>query len=194
NFENLKVNVEVGDTLLPLTDNLWVGTSNHEAPGYAGPLNVPATHPADVNESWTLHGLGGDDILVGGNKGDILVGGTGHDTMNGGDGSDTYLVGPGESGDFYNDAGASGHDRILATADNTQIVIGSLAGIEEINAAGFSGVNIAGIPSAHNTLNLAAVKLVGIGEVRGGGPTSGDTFYTSNDSDAVGGQAYRGGG
>jgi len=118
--------------------------------------------------------------------------------MDGGNGSDTYLVGPGDSsavyGDVYNDTGAAGYDRILATGDGTQIVIAGISGIEEINSAGFAGVNIAGAGSSHNTLNLASVKLVGIGEVQGGGATSNDTFDTSNDSDAAGGQAYRGGG
>ena len=187
-FENLTVQVEAGDVYIPITPgNLALGSADHNVVGVADPA-----------QAWTLLGLGGDDTLTGGNKDDVLVGGMGMDNMNGGDGSDTYLVGPSEGpavyGDTYNDTGTTGYDRIVATGDNTQIIIkGSINGIEEINAAGFTGVNIAGATAAHNILNLADVKLVGIGEVQGGGLTSNDTFYTSNNSDAVGGQAYRGG-
>jgi Ca2+-binding RTX toxin-like protein len=195
NFEKLKVQVEIGDTYVPITaGNLVVGTSNHQ-----NGVNTPVLTVPNAAAAWTILGLGGDDTMTGGDKDDVLVGGTGRDTMDGGNGSDTYLVGPGESpttyGDNFHDTGASGYDRILATGDGTNIVInGSLSGIEEINAAGFSGVNIAGATASHNTIDLSGVKLVGIGEVQGGGSTSNDTFHTSSNSDAVGGQAYRGGG
>jgi Ca2+-binding RTX toxin-like protein len=153
-----------------------------------------ATNPAKAT---ALFGLGGDDTIIGGNMDDVLVGGNGMDTMDGGNGSDTYLIGPGESpatyGDAFTDTGSTGYDRIVATGNNTQIVIKALSGIEEINSGGFSGVNIAGATSLHNIIDLSHTKLVGIGEVQGGGATSNDTFYTSNDSDAIGGQAYRGG-
>ncbi|MGX9393321.1 T1SS-143 repeat domain-containing protein [Nitrobacteraceae bacterium UC4446_H13] len=201
NFENFQVRVQIGDSYLPLNaSNVWFGTANHDSGGsFAPELSVPLDKTAQVNQAWTIFGLGGDDKITGGNKDDILVGGIGRDTMNGGNGSDTYLVGVGESpttlGDNFADTGTAGYDRVLATANGTQIVInGGMSGIEEVNANGFTDVNLAGATGAHNTFNLASVKLVGIGEVQGGGSTSNDTFYTSNNSDAVGGQAYRGGG
>jgi Ca2+-binding RTX toxin-like protein len=200
NFENFQVRIQVGDTYLPLNaNNVWIGTSNHDAgTPFAPELSVPMYKASLVNQAWTIFGLGGDDKITGGNKDDILVGGTGRDTMNGGNGSDTYLIGSGDSpttlGDNFADTGTVGYDRILATANGTQIVINtSMSGIEEVNANGFTGVNIAGATGAHNHIDLSSVKLVGIGEVRGGGSTSNDIFDTSNDSDAVGGQAYRGG-
>ena len=187
-FESIKVGIAAGNTYLPIdTSNLQIGTADHNIMTVSDPTKATA-----------LFGLGGDDTITGGTKDDILVGGTGMDAMNGGNGSDTYLVGPGEGptvyGDSFNDTGASGYDRIVATGDGTQIVVKSISGIEEINAGGFHGVNIAGATAGHTTFDLSATKLVGIGEVQGGGATSNDTFYTSNDSDAVGGQAYRGGG
>jgi T1SS-143 domain-containing protein len=199
NFEGLRVQVEIGDTFVPIdTADLNIVTLNANHNTWAAP---------DAGRAWLVYGLGGDDTLTGGDKDDILVGGTGRDTMDGGNGSDTYLIGPGDSsaslGDRFVDTGTIGYDRIVATADGTQIVINGdvdhfptsgLVGIEEINAAGFAGVNIAGAASAHNTIDLSHTKLVGIGEVQGGGATSSDIFYTSSDSDAAGGQAYRGGG
>ncbi|MGB3489625.1 MAG: VCBS domain-containing protein [Xanthobacteraceae bacterium] len=187
-FEFIKVGIAAGNTYLPIdTSNLQIGTADHNI--------MTASNPGQAT---VLFGLGGDDTITGGVKDDVIVGGAGMDAMNGGNGSDTYLVGPGESptvyGDSFNDTGASGYDRIVATGDGTQIVIKSISGIEEINAGGFHGVNIAGATAGHTTFDLSATKLVGIGEVQGGGATSNDTFYTSNDSDAVGGQAYRGGG
>ena len=194
-FENFKVGIVAGNTYLPIDPTHIVpGTANHENGSDAPVLGVP-----NAGHAWTMLGLGGDDTLIGGNKDDILIGGAGRDTMDGGKGSDTYLVGPGDGptslGDNFHDSGpAADYDRIVATGAGTQIVVnGSLSGIEEINAAGFTGVNIAGATAAHNTIDLSDTKLVGIGEVRGGGGTSNDTFYTSNLSDAVGGQNYRGG-
>jgi Ca2+-binding RTX toxin-like protein len=111
--------------------------------------------------------------------------------MNGTDGSDTYLVGPGDGFDNLNDTGtgAGDVDRILATADNTQIGATQLYGIEQISAAGFSGVNLIGSSGVHNTFDLRDVELVGIGEVSTQGGD--DTIWTSNVSG--GGQNYRGG-
>jgi VCBS repeat-containing protein len=153
--------------------NVWIGTPNHDSdnPGYAPALSVPEYKAAQINEPWAIFGRGGDDKLVGGNADDILVGEGGMDTMDGGNGSDTYLIGPGDSpatyGDAFTDTGSTGYDRIVATANNTQIVIRALSGIEEINSGGFSGVNIAGATSLHNVLDLSHTKLVGIGEVQG---------------------------
>lgn len=153
--------------------NVWIGTPNHDSdnPGYAPALSVPEYKAAQINEPWAIFGRGGDDKLVGGNADDILVGEGGMDTMDGGNGSDTYLIGPGDSpatyGDAFTDTGSTGYDRIVATANNTQIVIRALSGIEEIDGGGFSGVNIAGATSLHNVLDLSHTKLVGIGEVRG---------------------------
>ncbi|MGE4167572.1 MAG: beta strand repeat-containing protein, partial [Xanthobacteraceae bacterium] len=198
NFENFQIRVRVGDTDIPINNNVWIGTANHDtgAP-YTPELSVPLYKGSQVNQAWTIFGMGGDDKITGGNGNDLLIGGIGRDTMDGGKGSDTYLIGPGDGpttlGDNFTDTGTAGYDRILAAADGTQIVINALSGIEEISANGFSGVNIAGAGGAHNVLNLSQTKLVGIEEVRGGGSTSNDTFYTSNDSDAAGGQAYRGG-
>jgi hypothetical protein len=166
-----------------------MGTSNHDttAPGYA-PALIVATN---LDESWAIYGLGGDDVMQGGNDNDILVGGIGIDAMDGKSGSDTYLVGLGDGFDNFSDTGVSGVDRIVATATGVQIGATQLSGIELISAAGFSGVNLVGSSGVHNTFNLTNVALRGIGEVST--QAGDDTIWTSNDSDAVGGQNYRGG-
>ncbi len=199
NFESLKVQVRIGDVDIPISTNIWTGTSNHESgnPSHRPELNVLAGKPSQANEAWTIFGLGGDDRITGGNNDDILVGGTGWDKMDGGEGSDTYLVGPNDNtseyGDEFRDSGGDGYDRIVATGANTLIAARALSGIEEITAGGFAGVNLAGATNAHNTLDLRDTRLVGINEVRGGGATSTDTFYTSNVGDPDHVQAYRGG-
>jgi hypothetical protein len=113
--------------------NVQVGNWDHN--------QMVATNPAKAT---ALFGLGGDDTIIGGNMDDVLVGGNGMDTMDGGNGSDTYLIGPGESpatyGDAFTDTGSTGYDRIVATGNNTQIVIKALSGIEEINSGALAGL------------------------------------------------------
>lgn len=199
-FENIVVQVQAGDDLIGL-DALQplVGSANHNAPGYAPELDA-----TDDTHSWAIAGLGGDDVMNGGAKNDVLIGGIGTDTMDGRGGSDTYLVGPGEGFDWFRDSGAAndGIDRIVATADNTQIGIRSafdgpndhrMHGIEEISSGGHANVTIVGSSSVHSVLDLSGVKLEGISLVSMPGGTSNDEIWTSNNSDAAGGQSYQGG-
>ncbi|MFO1143339.1 MAG: hypothetical protein U1E59_13295, partial [Amaricoccus sp.] len=167
------------------------GTANHDAgPPYAPVLSVPV---AKANESWAIFGLGGDDKITGGNKADFIDGGGGNDTMNGGDGDDSFFVAastPANGYDSFN--GGNGNDRILS-GDGSDIRVGSISSIEEISSGGFSGVDLVTNPSAHVALDLSGTKLRGIDLVYTSGATANNVIHTSSDSDAAGGQAYRGG-
>jgi VCBS repeat-containing protein len=208
NFENISVLVNVNGTLVALDSlNVLVGTADHDNNANEAAFNAALdvqTHNAvspliQPSESWAIFGLGGDDALRGNGGNDILVGGGGGDVMDGRDGSDTYLVGPGESTDRYVDTGASGVDRVVATAANVVIATSQMEGIEEVSSGGFSGVVLHGsadhdsnaIAGGATDLNLSNTKLTGIGIVDALGGD--DVIWTSNDSDAGGGQIYRGG-
>lgn len=116
-------------------------------------LDVASHDPAKINEPWAIFGRGGDDVITGGNADDILVGEGGNDVLNGGKGNDTFLVTastPADGFDTFN--GGDGYDRIVSTGNGVDIRVAGLSSIEEINAGGFTGVNIAGATGAHNTL------------------------------------------
>ena len=182
NWENFAVAVDLGGTFEPL--NILFGTSNHQNGVHTPVLSVPA---AKINESWAIFGLGGDDIITGGNNADFIDGGGGTDTMNGGGGDDIFFATAPTSqyGDKYD--GGSGFDTIVS-GDGSDIVVNSLTVVEEISANGFGGVDLVGSNSVHVTLDLADVKLTGIAEVYGG--TANNTIWTSN---LTADQAYRGG-
>ncbi len=198
NFENLKVQVELGDVFVPVNPtNLLVGTANHEAPGYAPSLEIASLQPAKINEAWSIFGRGGNDVITGGNNDDILVGEAGNDTLSGGNGNDTFLATAADAGYFDIFNGDGGYDRILSTGNGIDINVRSISSIEEISGAGFSDVDLVLANVTGASLDLTNVKLRGIAEVRGTELSTGNAsqvFHTSNDSDAVGGQAYRGGG
>jgi Ca2+-binding RTX toxin-like protein len=199
NFENFQVRVQVGDTYLPInTSNVWIGTSNHDNGSHAPALSVADERSSQINESWTIFGRGGNDVITGGNKDDILVGEGGNDTLNGGKGNDTFLVTASTPPDGF-DAfdGGDGYDRIISTGNGVDIQAASISNIEEISGNGFGNVDLVLANVTNAKLDLTNVKLRGIEEVRGTEQNTGNAsqiFYTSNDSDAVGGQAYRGGG
>ncbi|MBN9243458.1 MAG: VCBS domain-containing protein, partial [Mesorhizobium sp.] len=192
-FEAIELQAQIGGALV-LLNNLHVlmGTAGHDS---GPPNNPPALIVTDhLDDSWAIYGgPGGDDVLRGGNANDILAGGVGIDVVDGRDGSDTYLMGAGDGFDVFQDTGTSGTDRIVATGDNVQIGALSIAGIEEISSGGFQHVKLIGSPSIHTTFDLSNVALHGIEEVWMPGTTSNDTIWTSNSSDADGGQNYRGG-
>lgn len=109
-----------------------------------------------------LQGLAGNDILVGDDGNDTLIGGQGDDALYGGLGNNDFLVGA-EAGfdQFY---GATGYDRIIATADNVTIGIGRLSQIDEISTDGFSSVSLV-IGSQNNWVDLRSVKLSGFTQI-----------------------------
>jgi hypothetical protein len=192
-WESFAVEVQTDDGFQPL--NILFGTANHQN-GVASPvLSVPG---AQAGQSWAIFGLGGDDIITGGNNADFIDGGGGSDTMNGDDGDDTFIVAtappPAAPPGYDTFNGGAGDDRIVS-GDGSDILVGfgSISWIEEISGGGFSGVDIVTNPSAHVALDLTGTKLRAIDLVYAAGTTTLNTIRTSGDSDAAGGQAYRGG-
>src|SRR5262249_18336688 len=126
----------------------------------------------------TITGSAGADSVLGGGGRDSLVGGLGADTLGGGaalattDGGDgggadhggepSRVGGTGDGFDRYLDRGASGVDRILATANGTLIGLtfsfGAGSGIEQISANSFSGVSISGGTNG-DTLDFSSTTL-----------------------------------
>ncbi len=111
---------------------------------------------------------------------DVLVGAAGSDTVDLGLGDDVFRV----SGDQGADSvtGGDGTDRVEAAGDNTIIRLSSLAGVEQLSAAGFAGVSVAGT-AAGDVLNLANVTLTGIVRVDGG--DGNDTLTGSAQADTL---------
>jgi Ca2+-binding RTX toxin-like protein len=144
----------------------------------------------------TLIGGLGDDTLLGGAGDDTLVGGPGTNTMDGGAGSDTYLVGPGDGINSIQDSGTdpSDVDRILATADNTAILLPDFApfgsntagGIEQISADGHAGVTIEG-GAFRDIYDFTATTLTGIAAIKGN--DGDDQIFGSAGDDVIEGGA-----
>ncbi len=67
----------------------------------------------------TISGLGGDDILWGGNLGDTLIGGTGNDYMEGDGGADTYLIAKNDGQDTIDGHGNDDSIDIIKFTDFT---------------------------------------------------------------------------
>ena len=125
----------------------------------------------------------GNDTITGSAGDDTIVGGVGNDTLSGGDGSDTYQVGSGHGFDKFTDTGASGVDRVVATAAGVAIGVqsgfGPASGIEEISSGGFANVSIVG-GTGNDTLDFSATTLTGIAKIDGG---AGNDIITGSAGD-----------
>jgi subtilisin-like proprotein convertase family protein/6-phosphogluconolactonase (cycloisomerase 2 family) len=100
---------------------------------------------AGVNVPVEVRGAGGNDTLVGGNRGDTLHGDAGDDSLVGGDGNDRLVTGTGTavarggSGDDVIDASASRSATIFTDAGNDSVLGGN--GPDDIRADGGLGNN-----------------------------------------------------
>ncbi|MEM5474120.1 VCBS domain-containing protein [Hoeflea sp. AS60] len=136
-----------------------------------------------------IDGGDGADTITGTSAADTIIGGKGNDTLDGGDSGDTYEVfSTGHGFDTYQDSGASGTDRIVATSNNTQIGVAgdfskNTSGIEEITANGHSQVRVSG-DSGDNVLNFAGMTLTDVAIVGGGGN---DTITGTDGDDTISG-------
>lgn len=122
-------------------------------------------------------------------------GGSGNDTFHLGDVAAVLRVSSADSG-FDNFRGNNGAThRIVAENANAAIGIGKDYGgadsVDIIDGNGKANVTVVGSDSSHDVWDLSGTQLVDIKEVLTG--FGNDTIHTSNDSDAAGGQAYRGG-
>ncbi|MFO1209398.1 MAG: calcium-binding protein [Amaricoccus sp.] len=167
---------EISDSDGQFGYNTILATADHDTLDFSG-MSV---------KYFVIDGQGGNDTITGTADDNQIRGGAGNDTMDGAGGSDTYLVGAGHGADAFLDSGASGTDRIVATAANVSIGISALSGIERISSGGFANVNVVGTPD-HQTLDFSSVAFDGIGVVDALGGN--DVISTSN----LTAQAYRGG-
>ena len=155
----------------------------------------------DNDDDRAVEGNAGNDMLYGMGGNDVLRGGTGNDVLDGGDGDDIFEVLGSEGMDTY--VGGAGTDRIMAQADNVQIGIASIQGVEEISAGTFSGVAITG-DAGSNVIDLTGVILTNITAIKGGdgfdeitGTSGVDNIYGEAGNDIIrhtgGADSYDGG-
>jgi Ca2+-binding RTX toxin-like protein len=153
-------------------------------PGVGPGVALVGTSGADTltagATSELVQGLGGNDSLIGGDKGfDTLDGGTGSDTMAGGAKSDTYIVD--STRDVISDSSGA-NDRIQAsiTIDLNNV---AYVGIEHVTLTGTGALNATGDEFANMLIgNTGANKLDGgiLADTMIGG--AGNDTYTVDDS------------
>jgi Ca2+-binding RTX toxin-like protein len=187
------------------------GIEEISAGGFTGVTIVGGTGHDTLDFSATtltgiakIDGGAGNDTITGTAAADTIVGGAGNDTLKGGDGGDTYEIGTGHGFDNVQDTGATGADKIVATANSVAIGLqsgfGPANGIEEISANGFTGVTIAA-STGNDTLDFSATTLTGITKIDGGagndtitGNTAADTIVGGAGNDTLkggdGGDTY----
>lgn len=108
----------------------------------------------------TIHGLGGDDVLVGDTGKDNLYGGDGDDTLTGGDNND-YLDG-GSGADIL--SGGDGNDYYVMDANDTlvQEAEGAVAGWNDTVEQGFTDFDL-GPANIENLVLTGTLNLNGTG-------------------------------
>ena len=116
------------------TETLNIGVTNQSATivGTAGIDVLTGTSEED-----TISGLGGNDTLNGGAGNDTLDGGAGNDALSGGSGNDTYVVDA--AGDTVTEAASEGTDTVQASVSHT---LG--ANVENLTLTGTGAINATG--------------------------------------------------
>ena len=160
------------------------GTGGGPAPGTT---DVTLTDGADSflassDENYKVAGLGGNDTISTRGGNDTITGGAGNDTISSGAGNDTILYGSGNNGYDAVDGGAGTDDRIVVTANSVTVGLSSLAGVEVIDASGFTGTKIAGGSSA-DFFDFSAMQLLGIHKIDTG--AGNDTVIGSAGADDI---------
>ena len=158
-----------------------------------GTTDVTLTDGADSflassDENFKVAGLGGNDTIATRGGNDTITGGAGNDTISSGDGNDTILYGSGNNGYDAVDGGAGTDDRIVVTANSVTVGLSSLAGVEVIDASGFTGTKIAGGSSA-DFFDFSAMQLLGIHKIDTG--AGNDTVIGSAGADDIRGGSGR---
>jgi Ca2+-binding RTX toxin-like protein len=165
-----------------------IGTADHQTLDFSGTA---------FSGIGVVDALGGNDTIYTSNltDGQAYRGGAGNDSFVLGSADSVLRVSSADNGGFDvfagNTPGAS--HQVVAEDAGTQIGIGTLYDndVDVIDGNGKADVTVVGSSGAHNVWDLTDTALLGIKEVATGGGD--DTIDTSNHSDAVGGQAYRGG-
>ena len=159
------------------TETLNIGVTNQSATivGTAGIDVLTGTSEED-----TISGLGGNDTLNGGAGNDTLDGGAGNDALSGGSGNDTYVVDA--AGDTVTEAASEGTDTVQASVSHT---LG--ANVENLTLTGTGAINATG-----NILDNTLIGNTGNNVLSGGagsdamaGGAGNDTYVVDAAGDTV---------
>ena len=140
------IEIQVGDSIVlsssdinQIAQSLAVSVTKYGSEGNDNPLN------GDTTRSNEIHGLGGNDVISGGDYHDFLLGGDGDDTLYG-MGGDDYLVGGSGADTLY---GGDGNDTLVGGRGSDTLEGG--AGIDTYYFAANHGKDVV-IDSATDTL------------------------------------------
>jgi T1SS-143 domain-containing protein len=133
-----------------------------------------------------IDGGAGNDTITGTDGDDTIIGGDGNDTLNGGEGSDTYEVNYNDGFDTYQDSGASGTDRIVATHVSAAIGVSgdfskAASGIEEIQGISGGSNRVLG-DGGDNTLDFSGMVVTNA-KIDGG--AGNDTIIGTDGDDII---------
>ncbi|MET0271347.1 MAG: calcium-binding protein, partial [Sphingomonas sp.] len=181
------------DRIVAVADNAVIGLSyiggieEVSASGFSG-VRIVGSGNADTLDFGnvglvgviSIDGGNGDDVIGGSAGADIISGGSGNDRLYGAGGNDIFQIGSSAGIDAID--GGDGIDQIMATANNVTIGGLGLTSIEQVSAAGFSGVKIGGT-SAGDLLDFRAINLVGIVSIDAN--AGDDVIHGSNGSDVI---------
>ncbi|MFO1141475.1 MAG: calcium-binding protein [Amaricoccus sp.] len=165
-----------------------VGTPDHQTLDFSG---------VTFSGIGLVDALGGNDVVTTSNltNGQAYRGGAGNDTFILGNTDTVLRVSAADNGwfDTYGGNTAGATHRIVAEDAGTHIGISAnyTNDVDIIDGNGKANVTVNGSSASHDIWDLSGTKLIGIAEVATAGGN--DQVHTSNDSDAAGGQAYRGG-
>ncbi|WP_209015778.1 BspA family leucine-rich repeat surface protein [Roseibium sp. RKSG952] len=85
-----------------------------------------------------IHGLGGDDILIGGSGSDELVGGAGSDVMTGGAGADSFVI------RFYSDSYMATDADTITDFSAEDVIVLANTGFSDLDAVLAGAVDVSG--------------------------------------------------
>ncbi|PZU92163.1 MAG: hypothetical protein DI527_10535 [Chelatococcus sp.] len=157
------------------------------ANGLAG-VAIRGSAEADILDfsATTLNGItrisgdGGDDTIIGSAGDDVIIGGAGDDRLAGGGGNDVFLFYDLSGRDVIE--GGEGYDAIRADRNDSVLVWGTVTGVEEVSAAGFTNVKIVGTAGA-DVIDLTGIAVSGIRWISGG--DGADTITGSAEADLI---------
>ena len=154
-----------------------------EPKSYTG-SNSANTFVAPTNDLWTMHGLGGNDVLTGNASSDVLYGDANNDILDGAGGADLLYGGIGSDTFYVDDVG----DRVIEFyGEGTDLVYTSVdftleANVEQLTILGSANLSATGNDFANTMTGNAGDNLI-----RGG--LGGDLLIGMEGNDTLYGEA-----